>query len=188
MAKISSSELILIRHGASDQPGRLCGRTDAGLAEVPGLPSGSRLAKLQAIWTSPARRCRETAAGLWPGRAVHEDVRLWEQDFGAWDGLAHGELPDLGELSREELADLSGPGGESFSEVCGRVAPALREIGGEGEAAVVVGHAGVIRAALALATGNVPGALAFEVDHLSVTRLRRLGDAYSVIAVNEVLA
>ena len=52
----------------------------------------------------------------------------------------------------------------------------------------VVAHAGVVRAALALALEDVPGALAFEVDHLSMTRLRCLADgAFSVISVNGAL-
>lgn len=38
-------------------------------------------------------------------------------------------------------------------------------------AVAVVAHAGVIRAALALVLGHVPGALAFEIAPLSVTRL-----------------
>lgn len=187
MAKTTSSELILIRHGATDRPGHLCGRTDVKLAGMPVLPAGSLLGGVEAVWVSPARRCRETAAGLWPGRAVREDARLWEQDFGAWDGMAYADVPDVGALEPAALADLSGPGGESFADVVIRVAPALREISAAGGTVAVVAHAGVVRAALAMATGDVPGALVFEVDHLSVTRLRRLGDGFSVISVNGVL-
>lgn len=188
MTKTSSSELILIRHGATDRPGHLCGRTDVGLYEVPYLPMGSDLVDVEGLWVSPARRARETAQGLWPGRTFNEDERLWEQDFGEWDGLAYADVPDVGTLENHQLAELAGPGGESFADLVSRVAPVLVELAAQERTVAVVAHAGVIRAALALATLDVAGALAFEVDHLSVTRLRCLGGtAFSVISVNGVL-
>lgn len=179
------AELILIRHGATDAPGRLHGRSDPGLASVPDA-TGIEVA---AVWTSPARRARATAAGLWPGVDPREDARLREQDFGDWDGKPHADLPDLGPLSTSELADHAWEGGESFTAMAARVSPALSDAATaarEAQAAVaVVAHAGTVRAALALALGDVPAALAFEVDHLSATRLRCLGDGmFSIISVN----
>lgn len=189
MVEISSNELILIRHGATDRPKHLCGRTDAGLAIVPAMPEGSVFAGLDTLWVSPARRARQTAEGLWPGRALREDARLWEQDFGTWDGKPYADVPDMGPLDREELAGLAAPDGESFAEMVGRVVPALREMASTGGPVAVVAHAGGVRAALAMASDDVPGALAFEVDHLSVTRLRCLDDGgFSVISVNGALA
>lgn len=191
MAERSFSELILIRHGATDRPGHLCGRTDVGLADVPVMPNGAALADSQTIWVSPARRARQTATGLWPDRVLHEDARLWEQNFGAWDGLPYSEVPDVGVLSPAALAELKAEGGESFADVVARVEPALQEAG---QAALaqgpicIVAHAGVIRAGLALAIGHVPGGLAFQVDHLSVTRLRWTAHhGFAVISVNETL-
>ena len=188
MTKTTSSELILIRHGATDRPGHLCGRTDVGLKDVTALPDYSDLEDVEGVWVSPARRARDTAQGLWPGRSFNEDARLWEQDFGDWDGLPYADVPDVGALENFELAELAGPGGESFSQVVARVAPALIELAAQDRRVAVVAHAGVIRAALALATLDVAGALAFEIDHLSVTRLRGLGGTqFSVISVNGVL-
>lgn len=180
------AELILIRHGPTDAPGRLHGRSDPGLAEAPARAAFA----VDAIRVSPARRARATAEALWPGTELREDARLWEQDFGDWDGLAYADLPDLGELGREALADHAPPGGESFAGMAARVATALREAGATAEGRVaVVAHAGTVRAGLALALGDTPAALAFEVDHLSATRLRCLpGGGFSVIAVNEALA
>ncbi len=62
-----------------------------------------------------------------------------------------------------------------------RVAPALAELEG---AVAIVAHAGTIRAALALALGTVPAALAFEIAPLSLTRLRRHARGWSVACVN----
>jgi len=123
---------------------------------------------------------------------MREDARLWEQDFGVWDGRDYGDLPDLGTLGGPALAHHAPEGGESFSDMAARVAPALHDAAraalAEGPVAVVA-HAGTVRAGLALALDDVSGALAFEVGHLSATRLRCLtGGVFSVISVNGVLA
>jgi alpha-ribazole phosphatase len=101
--------------------------------------------------------------------------------------MAYADLPDLGPLTREALAERRGPGGESFADMAARVIPALEalaaEAAGEGPVAVVA-HAGTVRAGLALALDALPAALAFEVAPLSVTRLRCLGGAFSVVSVN----
>lgn len=191
MVEISASELFLIRHGPTDMPGHLCGRTDAGLAANVTFPQKFALGRVTSIWTSPAVRARDTAKGLWPGRNCRHDARLWEQDFGDWDGLAYADVPDMGELSGNALADLAAPGGESFRDVVTRVRPAIRAAADDALATgpvAIVAHAGVIRAALAVAMEDVAAALAFEVDHLSVTRLRCLpGGALTIISVNGAL-
>ena len=92
-------------------------------------------------------------------------------------------------MTRAELATITPPGGESFADMVARVTPALRDLAGEalnlGPIAVVA-HAGTIRAGLAMAFGDVPAALAFEVEPLSVTRIRCLPGAMSVISVNQL--
>ncbi|SFR18123.1 histidine phosphatase family protein [Poseidonocella sedimentorum] len=181
------SELILVRHAPADHGGRLCGRIDpplAPIAEAPLAPVRAALAGGGAWYASPALRCRQTAERL-GGPAPVLDARLWEQDFGRHDGLRFEEIPDLGPLSRAELAARRPPGGESFAEAAARIAPALEEIAGAGPRAVVVAHAGTVRAALAVVTG-APAALAFEIAPLSLTRLRRIGGAWSISCVNWV--
>lgn len=116
-----------------------------------------------------------------------EDARFWEQDFGDWDGQPYDCLPDVGALSREELADLAGPDGESFRDLCARVEPALKalaELAGRKGSVAIVAHAGIVRAGLAMALGSVPDGLVFEVDPLSVTRLRCLTEGFSIRSVN----
>ena len=83
---------------------------------------------------------------------------------------------------RNSLADHRPPGGESFADVCARVAPALAALPG-GRTAIVA-HAGVARAALALALGSPGLGLAFEVAPLSLTVLRRHPGGWSVACVN----
>jgi alpha-ribazole phosphatase len=190
MTPIAPSELVLIRHAPAETGGRLCGRRDvpAMLDDAVVLARlAAALAGVRAVVTSPALRCRQTAGALFRDAAPREDARLWEQDFGAEDGTAHADLPDLGPLSREALADRRAPGGESFADMVARVTPALEALAAEaavGGPVAVVAHAGTVRAALALALGTVPAALAFEVAPLSVTRFRCLDGAFSVVCVN----
>lgn len=184
----SRGELVLIRHAPPAVPGRLYGRTDVAAMIDPEAVARlkARLGPMTQAVSSPALRCRQTAAALFGD--CDTDARLWEQDFGAHDGLPFADLPDLGTLSSTALSRHAAPGGESFADLCARCAPALAAHGAqahrEGPLALVV-HAGVIRAALALVIGSVPGALAFEVATLSVTRLRCGAEGpVSVVEVN----
>lgn len=182
------TELILLRHAPADHGGALAGRRDVGAI----LPDPGALIALRErlgarhVVASPALRCVQTARALWPDLAIATDARLWEQDFGDWEGVPFAELPDLGSLSGADLARHKPPGGESFADLCGRVTPALQELAGRGGRIAVMAHAGVVRAALAVALGHEAPALAFRVDPLSVTRLSVLGgDGWAIGCVNE---
>lgn len=184
-AATEGAELILIRHAPALSEGRLCGRTDVAAD----LSDGALVAAVRAalptpgrLVVSPALRCRQTAAALWPGEGA-SDPRLWEQDFGVWDGRPYADLPDLGPLTAADLAAHRPPGGESFADLCARVQPALVDHAAQGPATIVA-HAGVIRAALALTLGAVPGALSFDIAPLSVTRIARFSTGWQVRCVN----
>jgi len=187
---VACPEMMLIRHAPSDHGGRLCGRTD-----VPAMISADALRPLQAMLASvpirvvsPALRCRQTAEALWPGDSdMIQDARLWEQDFGAQDGQPLCRLPELGQLSPEDLAAHCYPGGESFDDMAKRVTPALEhwaECARETGPVAIVAHAGTVRAALAHAMGNAGAALCFEIAPLSLTRIRCLNGGMSVICTN----
>lgn len=153
--------LVLLRHGPTDwnADGRIQGRadvplSDAGRATVAGW-------RLPADWagrrwlTSPLARARETAAIL--GADATVDERLTEMDWGDWEGRRLGDLrSELGAAMAAMEAsglDLRPPGGESPRDVAARLAPLLAAIAADGRDTVAVCHKGVIRAALALATG-----------------------------------
>lgn len=189
------AQLVLIRHAPVAAAGILCGRTDlpARFDAAAIAPLAASLAGVEHVVTSPAQRCRQTAAAIWPdGPDFDTDPRLWEQDFGDHDGQPFNALPDLEPMTNEALAAHRAPGGESFEDLCNRALPALTEWAGRAQdlsapVALVV-HAGVIRAALALVLGAVPAALTFEVAPLSLTRLR-VGPQgpFAVIDTNRVL-
>jgi alpha-ribazole phosphatase len=169
------AELLLIRHAPVAGTGRLFGRTDLDAEIDPDAvaPLRAILPEVGTVATSPARRCHQTARALWPEIAAEEDTRLWEQDFGVDEGRAFADLPDLGVRTRAELARHAAPGGESFADLCTRVAPALTEwsLRADGGPVALVVHAGVIRAALGQVLGVSEAGLAFVVPPLSLTRL-----------------
>jgi probable phosphoglycerate mutase len=154
--------VLLIRHGltAWNESGRIQGHADLGLsargrAEVAAwrLPE----AWADARWlASPLRRAQETAA-LLTDRPVVVEPRLIEMDWGAWEGKRgvdlRAEAPD--ELAGNEVLglDLRPPAGESPRELCGRLQALCADLATDPTPVVAVCHKGVIRAALALATG-----------------------------------
>lgn len=172
------TELLLIRHAPADDGTRLHGRRDVAAA----LPNATELVavhrvigRVDRVVSSPALRCRQTAEALFPGQPATIDPRLWEQNFGAWEGMPLGELPDIGPLNRADLARHAPPGGESFTALYARCTPALTELAGTGGRVALIVHAGTIRAALALAIGSVAAGLAFEIAPLSLTEIRCFG-------------
>jgi broad specificity phosphatase PhoE len=75
--------------------------------------------------------------------------------------------------------DEPAPGGESFRDLYNRVTAAIDRFTVEyaGRNIIAVAHGGVIKAALGLALGGLPGkGLDFDIDNCSVTRL----DHYAV--------
>ena len=179
------TEMLLIRHAPVAEPGRLAGRTDLAARIEPEAIAAlaALLAAPRRIVTSPAARCVETARALFPGRAATTDPRLWEQDFGRYDGAPLESLPDIGALSAAALAAHRWEGGESFEDMAARVASALSGLPDGGPVAIVA-HAGTVRAALAWAMGATAPALAFQVAPLSLTRLTRHPAGIAVGCVN----
>lgn len=182
------TELTLIRHAPVISDGRAYGRRDleADCGDARRFEAlRARLGRPGHLLHSPARRCVQTMQAIWPGAAGTPVAALWEQDLGDWEGRPYAALPDLGPLSRAALAAHRPENGESFDDLCARVAPALHEAA-QGGPAVIVAHAGPIRAALGTALGAQAAALAFDIAPLSITRLGVLADGTMIIrSVNE---
>ena len=187
MQASAATELILIRHAPALTGGRLCGRTDVGadLGDGTGARALARaVGAVARVIASPALRCRQTAGALWPGLTPALDAALWEQDFGDWDGRPLADVPDLGPMTRADLARHRPPGGESFADVVARVTPALTALGPG--LTVVVAHAGTIRAGLSLALRDPADALGVDIAPLSASRIVRHGADWSLGYVNRI--
>ena len=152
----------LLRHGAPDQPGRLLGRTDAEVTAA-GI-AACRVAALDvgdvALHSSDLARALDCARAIGGDEPVAIDRRWRELDFGDWDGCWPAQC-DRRALDRFH-ADPDAcppPGGERWSALCARVGAALGDLARADRAALVVTHAGAMRAALAVGCG-------FDAQHV----------------------
>ena len=168
--------IVLVRHAATTWSGRrYCGRADPPLSYAgrrmardlavrlaPTLPGDVR------IVTSPSRRTRATAdaiASRLPGTAVEVDDRWLETDVGLVEGLTFDEVaarfPTLAGALLADAVDIDWPGGETAAALRIRIAAAWAAVVETARPTVVVSHAGSIRMAAAIATGQADSAIAF---------------------------
>lgn len=163
-------QLCLIRHTRVLADGLCYGRHNPPLAPSFAIEAEAVKARLagaapMAVYSSPAARCRALAEHF--GWRPQYDARLQELDFGHWEGRAWEAIPRA--ESEHWMADFvhrAPPNGESYAALQVRVVACLSEIRQHGvEQAVVVSHAGVIRAALAW-LHNIPLAQSFTQIHV----------------------
>jgi ribonuclease H / adenosylcobalamin/alpha-ribazole phosphatase len=169
----SGSVLYLVRHGESAgnvNPGARRSEdpplTDQGLAQASRAATALARLGIDAVYSSPLRRARETAEAIADAAGLEVRVRpeLGEVDMGALADAATAE----GRAERDAIfqAWLAGdrsrafPGGEDFPAVLRRVREGLRAILAEAPAArvAVVTHRMAIAAAAELAGSEARGA------------------------------
>lgn len=173
--------LKLVRHAPPLTGGRLAGRRDVD-ADCTDLAAFTKLRRAIGapgqVICSPAQRCQQTATALGFASALL-DEKLWEQNYGCWEGMRYEDLPDLGRLTTGELAAFCPEGGESFNEMAARAVSVFEQLRHD---TLIIAHAGTVRAALSMVTG--PSALSFQIDPLSLTVLCRGTDSWAVETVN----
>jgi probable phosphomutase (TIGR03848 family) len=164
----SSTLFLLIRHGQTPTTGKLLpGRApglhlaDAGRAEAQGAADRiAALGRVDAIYSSPLERARETAAPIGKARGlkVRVDKGLLECDFGDWTGTELKKLMKLPEWQTVQRAPSTFrfPGGESFTEMQTRMISTVDRLRAahRGGVVVCVSHADPIKAAVAHAMGT----------------------------------
>ena len=193
-----SSSFWLIRHApTAAPPSRTVGHLDVPLS-AQGEAAAERFADAFVsarpeeplrLFTSDLARAHRTAAALaarWD-LTPREDVRLRELCFGQWEGEVWAEVersdPDALAAWMADWVDAPPPGGESFRTLLARAGAWLGEAAAEPSGpAVVVAHAGTLRALVCSALGLPPrAAFAFTFEHLRVGRLDRLpGDRWTL--------
>jgi len=168
------TRIILLRHGEVEGivPPRFRGRRDLDLSEL-GRRQAQAAARYVAqawapsvIYSSPLRRCRQTAEPLAHTSGVEVAILedLNDLDFGDWHWLTHDEAraraPLLFERWLRQPQLVRFPGGESLQDLFARAANVLRLVL-ERHAAlttVLVTHDSVTRALLLQALGLPPAA------------------------------
>ncbi|MFJ9853019.1 bifunctional RNase H/acid phosphatase [Streptomyces sp. NPDC101150] len=122
---------------------------------------------VQAVVSSPLRRCRETAGAVAArlGLEVRIEEGLRETDFGAWEGLTFAEVrerfpEDLDAWLGSAKAAPTG-GGESFATVARRVSVARDKLIARytGKTVLLVTHVTPIKTLVRLALGAPPESL-----------------------------
>jgi probable phosphoglycerate mutase len=159
---------LLVRHGLTPTtgkilPGRASGLhlSEAGLKQAEAAAERiSALGRVDAVYSSPLERARETAAPIAKARdlRVRVDKGLLECDFGEWTGAELKKLMKLPEWSTVLRAPSTFrfPGGESFTGMQGRMVTAIDRLRAAhtGGVVVCVSHADTIKAAVAHAMGT----------------------------------
>ncbi|MBZ4318995.1 bifunctional RNase H/acid phosphatase [Streptomyces huiliensis] len=168
---------VLLRHGetALTPQKRFSG---SGGSDPELSPAGRRQAEavaaalaargtIQAVVSSPLRRCRETAGAVAArlGLDVRVEEGLREADFGAWEGLTFAEVQerhpaDLDAWLASTKAAPTGDG-ESFAAVARRVALARDRLLARyaGRTVLLVSHVTPIKSLVRLALGAPPESL-----------------------------
>lgn len=176
--------VVLIRHGktASNREHRYLGRTDEGLdpdgkKELLLLKEKGNYPKLDRLFISPMRRCRETAKLLYPDMEYTVIPKWTEMDFGRFEGKNYRELSD--DPYYQEWIDSNGtlpfPEGEDREHFIRRSVEGFQEMmhaaAENGETSLTVGcivHGGTVMALLSHFCGG--GYFAYQIPNGGVYR------------------
>jgi broad specificity phosphatase PhoE len=195
----------LIRHAIVSENARafLYGRMDVEICDISLASQSAQYRALARRLPRPARwlvtplsRTVRTAEAIfgagYPPCEAGIEPGLIEQDLGAWQGLAHADLPALLASPAHAFWPLGAsetpPGGESMAQVVARVGATIEQLASRyhGQDVIAVSHGGAIRAAVAHAMGADAGAaLHLAVQNLSLTILERHAEGWRVVVVNE---
>src|ERR1700694_516949 len=142
-----TTTLLFVRHGSTlwaTPPPRYQGRTALPLSVWGRLEAGKladrlRAVKLDAIYSSPLRRARETAILLAQDRRMplDTDERIIELSYGDWEGKRHSDVEkdDTAALTAWAAGAASTPGGESRISLMRRVSGFLDDVAAQGTVA-----------------------------------------------------
>ncbi|MET9486142.1 histidine phosphatase family protein [Nocardia sp. NPDC006630] len=163
--------LVLLRHGETAlTPGKRLsgsGGSDPALSET-GRRQAENVAQrlathgtVQAVVSSPLRRCRQTAeaAARRLGLEIQVEEGLREADFGSWEGLTFAEVrkryPDELAAWRKSPTAVPGGTGESFEVVTRRVLLSRDKLLAQhaGRTVLIVSHIAPLRTLIRLALG-----------------------------------
>lgn len=173
----TATRLYLVRHAAAAiEPGRCCGSLDvdlsaAGRKHARALGRAFAEIELDAVYTSPLERSRQTAAEIASrrGLSLRELRGVAEIDFGELEGKDFDEIavthPETHATWLTQPTEVDFPGGERFADFARRVRQSVHEIlsAHRGEQVAVVSHGGPIRLLLADALA-MPTPAMFRLD------------------------
>lgn len=190
-----NKHLYLLRHGTTALQGLYVGSTDVSLTEE-GREQVIRTGKvlvgerIDHIFCSPMKRCRETLNLLHLDRAYEIDENLREIDFGRWEGQSFEEINrtdiELVEEWRTESENFCFPEGESVRAFSRRVKIfAQKMLAARGNRILVIAHGGTVRHLLCIFLG-LPSEkrMIFEIQPGSFSTLTLYGDIGALTSLN----
>ncbi|MGD1067109.1 MAG: histidine phosphatase family protein [Vulcanimicrobiaceae bacterium] len=194
--------LICVRHGrtAWNAERRFQGHSDIplddeGRAQARGLAALLREDPIDVAVSSDLSRAVETARIVLGDRAVR--LRLdpaWrEMQLGDWEGLTWEQIlaanPDLVDMKEMTPRTYAARGGESFDDLCVRIAGAVAGVQAQtppNGTALVATHAGVLHALLRVLLGEAESkALSVRFVPASLTRFTFEGARWQLDVLNE---
>ena len=193
-------KIYLFRHALPEFPGgvHVC------LGITPDLPLSAEGTAAAAAWaaflkekgitgiyTSPALRCRETAAALSGGEFPVTVIDAFHEiDYGEWEGVAYEEIRTrYAALYVQRGADMSlmPPGGEPLEEAVERGTAALHSLleRTQGDVALVT-HGGLSQALLWHICGKpLSGVRSYHMDYAGLSVLQYDGAKFTLLALNQ---
>lgn len=164
----AATTVLLVRHGQTPTTGKILPGRAKGLhlAEEGKRQADAAaeriaaLARVDAVYSSPLERAKETAAPIARACGMRTSVArgLSECDFGEWTGSELSKLMKLPEWQTVQRAPSTFrfPGGESFTEMQTRMVSTLDQLRAKhpGGTIVCVSHADTIKVAVAHALGT----------------------------------
>jgi probable phosphoglycerate mutase len=191
-------ELILVRHGLPVRTEAVQGApatppdpelSPIGRRQAGRLASGLAGERIEAVYSSPLRRARQTVEPLAArlGLPIVIDSEMHEIDIGEDSYIPSEELLPGDPRTQMWRAVLADQRSELVTAFRARIGTAIDAIATRhpGQTVLIGGHAGVITAALTNLLG-VQQTFSFVVDYASVTRVRiRRDGRLGVLAVND---
>ncbi|AVA25612.1 histidine phosphatase family protein [Rhizobium sp. NXC24] len=194
-----TATFFLVRHAAHDDVGSfLAGRMGgvvlgaAGQAQADRLGQRMKRENVEAIYTSPRERARQTAAAIAAACNLAPPQisdALDEVNFGEWTGKTFDILNGDPQWRRwNSLRSLSRtPGGESMLDVQQRVFGLIETLANNGKRLTLVSHGDVLKAAVCHILGlPIDAWPKFDIAPASITTMA-VGDwGAKIITLNEM--
>lgn len=182
--------LLLVRHAATAATRAAAFPDDRDVLDERALAAAATLgsalpSRCEAV-SSPAARCRQTAAAA--GLEAATDPALAECDFGTWARRTLAEIAaeDPDGVSRWMLDPHAAPhGGETLTSFAGRVGTWLDEQARRDGPAVAITHGGVVKAMVVHALGAPLEAFwRIDVAPLTITEIHAHDGRWTITRTN----
>ncbi len=104
---------------------------------------------IEAVYSSPLKRCRQLAEHLFPKHPIYFDDRLKEISCGDWELKLWDEIDqDHLKAWMADFANVVIPGGESYTQLYERAKTFFESLHLKSKSIAIVSHGGVIRSIL----------------------------------------